>query len=476
MFTRIRESLIIILAFILVLSVNGVFSQEMKSLTLDECIKMALENNLSIKSAQEKIKLAEQKVNEARASFMPSISGSGTYIYAGKLPELEIDFSSMFSGMPSGISGAPSQDNIPSGGFPGMGSSGGSFALGKKHTSQIGLSLQQAIFTWGKILNSYKQAILNLESERQGFESIKQQVIFDTTRAFYGVLLAQELVKVTDMAVKQAEAHVKMAQDLVDAGTATNFDLLRAKVQLANIRSQSIKMQNMLKLAKDGLNNTLGISLDANFSLKGEFVYKPIELDLDSLLNSAMVNRPEIKQIQIQEEMARKIVNIAKAGNKPNIAFVGNYSYQSNNDKFDDAFERDNWKNTWNLTFALSVPIFDGLATRARVKQAKSAVKQIELGKEQLRNGITIEVRSAYSKFQEVKELLKAQEETVQQAEESLRIANIMYKNGMMTTVELMDTELAFTQAQTNYSNALNDYVIAIASLEKATGSKLIGN
>ncbi len=233
-------------------------------------------------------------------------------------------------------------------------------------------------------------------------------------------------------------------------------------------------MQNVLKLAKDGLNNTLGMSLDANFNLEGEFIYKPIEIDLDSLLKLAIVNRPEIKQIQIQEEMTKKIVNIAKAGNKPNIAFIGNYNYQSNTDKFDDAFERDNWKNTWNVTFALSMPIFDGLATRSRVKQAKSAFKQIELGKEQLRNGITIEVRVAYSKFQEAKELLKAQEETVQQAEESLRIANIMYKNGMITTVELMDTELAFTQAQTNYSNALNDYVIAIASLEKAIGSKLI--
>ncbi len=233
MFIHTRESLIIILAFILIFSVSDVFSQELKSLTLDECIEMAMKYNISIKSAQEKIKSAEQKVNEVRASFMPSISGSGTYTYAGKLPEFEIDFSSMLSGIPSGASGAPSEDNIPSKGFSSMGSSGGAFALGKKHTSQVGLSLQQAIFTWGKILNSYKQAILNLESEKQGFESIKQQVIFDTTKAFYGVLLAQELVKVTDMAVKQAEAHVKMAQDLVNAGTATNFELLRAKVQLA---------------------------------------------------------------------------------------------------------------------------------------------------------------------------------------------------------------------------------------------------
>ena len=121
---------------------------------------------------------------------------------------------------------------------------------------------------------------------------------------------------------------------------------------------------------------------------------------------------------------------------------------------------------------ALSVPIFDGLGTRARVKQAKGAVRQIQIGKEQLINGIGLEVRSAFSSFEEAEELLKVQDETIQQAQESLRIANLRYKNGMITSIELMDTELALTQAQTNYSNALNDYVIAIARIKKAIGSK----
>jgi outer membrane protein TolC len=139
----------------------------------------------------------------------------------------------------------------------------------------------------------------------------------------------------------------------------------------------------------------------------------------------------------------------------------------------DKVFKRDQWNNTWSVTLALSVPIFDGLATRSRVKQAKSTANQIQIGKEQLLNGIGLEVRAAYLSFVEAKDLLNVQGETVQQAEESLRIANLRYKNGLITNVELTDTELALTQAQTNYSNALNDYIIAIAKLEKATASKL---
>jgi outer membrane protein TolC len=107
------------------------------------------------------------------------------------------------------------------------------------------------------------------------------------------------------------------------------------------------------------------------------------------------------------------------------------------------------------------------------VKQAKSGLRQIQIGMEQLKDGIQLEVRAAFLGFQESKELLNAQEETVQQAKESLRIANLRYKNGMITNVELMDAELAYTQAQTNRFNALHDYAIAVAKLERATASAL---
>lgn len=439
-------------------------AQEAMTLTLDDSITTAIKNNPSLKAADEKIITAEQKVKEARASFMPTISGSGSYTYLGVVPTMEFDLSSLMGGLQP--QGAPSK-------FAQASSSSSGIPLGNEDTYSLGISAQQALFTWGKIRNAYKQTKLSLEAEKQGLETSKQKVIFDTTQAFYGVLLTDELVKVTSMAVDQVKAHVKVAQDLVDAGMATNFDLLRAKVQLANIQSQLIKMQNASKLARDGFKITVGLNLDTQIDLKGSFTYKPMELELGKLMESAMNNRPEIKQLEFQEKMGEKIVSLAKAGNKPNVALVYNYGYSSNADKFGDVFDGDEWDNTWNVTLALSVPIFDGLSTRAKVKQAESAVKQIKIGKSQLIDGINLEVRSAYMSFQESKELLRVQEETIQQAQESLRIANLRYKNGMLTSVELMDAELALTQAQTNYTNALNDYVIAIAKLEKATASKL---
>lgn len=459
-----RLAVLFFITFLLVNIAGTVMAQQSSpaTLTIDESIATALANNLSVKSAEEKVKVAEQKINEARASMMPSISGSGSYTYMGKLPQMQFDLSSLLKGITTG-------GTTPQGAPP----ASSSLSLGNKDTYSAGISAQQPLFTWGKILNAYSLTKISYEAEKQGLESIKQQVIFDTTKAFYGVLLTDQLVKVTQMAVDQVQAHTKTAQDLVDAGMATNFDLLRAKVQLANVKSQLIKMQNLLKLSKDLFKNTIGMNLDADVTLKGEFTYKPMEFEIDKLLDLAKNNRPEIKQLELQEKVGDKAVSLAKAGNKPNVALAYNYSYTSYADTLSKAFKRDNWNNTWSVTLALSVPIFDGLATRAKVKQAKGAVVQIKIGKEQLINGITLEVRSAYLSFGEAKDLLNVQQETVQQAEESLRIANLRYKNGLITNVELTDTELALTQAQTNYSNALNDYIIALAKLEKATASKL---
>jgi len=455
--------LLMFLLFIICLMMpNSAWCQDkvIKILTLQDSIQIAMENNLMIKNAHEKVKSAELKVNEARASMMPSISATGSYTYMGEIPTIEFNLDPSALGLPAGI--------------PGMGSGGkNEIPMGYEDTYSAGLSAQQPIFTWWKLSNNYKQAKLSLEAAKQELEATRQQITFDMTSAFYGALLVEKMVKVADMAVDQVQAHVKIAQDLVNAGMATNFDLLRAKVQLANIKSQAIKARNGLKLSRDAFKNVAGMDLSTEIELKGEMEYRPIDLELSKLIETAMANRSELKQMAYQEKALEYIVKIAKGGNKPNASLIGNYSYQSNADSLGDIFKGDEWKNTWSITLGLQIPIFDGLATRARVKQAESGLRQLQNGIELLKGGIELDVRASFLSFQEAKELLKAQEEAVQQAEESLRIAKLQYENGMITSIELMDAELALTQAQTNDYNALHDYIIAIAKLEKATASKI---
>lgn len=454
------------------------------SFTLEESIAFAQENSKSIKAAIENVELSKSKVDEAFSAMLPSLSASGSYSYFLYPPivmdeNTVADLQKAMEGVLTDLlppaeedgDGPPAEDGPPDKNETSSGESSGSTKIeADKHNYRASLTLQQPLFTWGKLRNNYKHAQLSLQASEHGLESAKQQLEFEVTKAFYGIVLTQKFIDVSKEAMAQVEKHHKTAEDLRDAGVATDYDVLRASVQLANMRSQLIKAKNALRLAKEGFKLILGLPSEAEVNVDGQLEYHQQEVNLEEILESALFNRPELKQLKLQKHAGEKIVEIAKAGNKPNLVFMSNVdaNYSTNLEKDVDR----SWKGSWNVTFALDIPIFDGFATKAKVKQAKSGLNQIELGRSQLEDAIKLEVKSAYLAFLEAQELIKVQEETVEQAVEGLRIANLQHENGMITNVELTDAELAKTQAQVNRLQARYDYTIAIAKLEKATGKK----
>ena len=450
--------------------------QPTTTFTLQDSIVFAQENSKSIKMAQENVNLVKAKVNEAISAMLPNLSGSGSYSYFIKplvildeetISKMQEALASIFPAMPTGT-----ETGTPTTPPPTAGPAETQSVEVDKHNIRASVTLQQPLFTWGKLRNNYKQTQLNLEAARQGLENAKQQLTSDVTKAFCGILLAQEFVKVAEEAVQQVEKHLKTANDLKSAGVSTNYEVLRASVQLANTRSGLIQAQNALRLAKEGFKITLGMDMSAGVNIEGKFEYEQVKKEFEQLVESAIENRPDLKQLKLQEEAGEKIVSIAKAGNKPNLALVSSYeAYKTG--KWEDDMDWSVTNQSWNVILALNIPIFDGFATRAQVKQAKSGLNQIRLGREQLEDGIWLEVKSAYLALQGAQALIDVQRETVQQAQEGLRIANLQYENGIITSIQLTDAQLALTQAEVNRLQALHDYTIAIARLEKAIGQKL---
>jgi len=432
-----RISKLILIFFILFFSYSIAQNANKITLTLDKSLQIAYEKNKSLLDQKEKINYARYKIDEARSNFFPQLSFQGNYTRLGVIPSMEIDIPGLFSRKMS---------------------------IGFNDNYDLGLSLSQPIFTWGRIRNSYDISNLSYQASQESYRDTKQKIKFDVTKSLYQIILFEELVKVGEEAKKNIEEHLKTVEARYKAGQASEFDLLRAKVQLANSDPPLIQAKNSLDLALNGFKNLLGLDLATEIKLEGELKYEPMEVDLPSTEKEALANRIELKSIYLQKEISRKALNIAKAGNRPTLAGFLNYDYKN---PFNSVQK---WDDDWNFGFSINFPLFDGFATQSRINQSKSNIKDLEIVQRQIEDGILLETRQAISNLNLAKENILSQKENVAQAKKSLEIAKVQYAEGMITSLEEMDTQLALTIAQTNYLQALADWLVAEAQYEKAVG------
>ena len=451
--------------FLIFLINLSVVAQEPRRLTLAESIEIAKQSNLTVQTTEQNLKTAEAQMRTARAGLLPRITANGNYTYFKDIQKSVIQAEGGF-GFPTP---GGETNEMPQ---PSTDSEADLIELefGAHHNFQGTLNLTQPIFAWGRYYYGYQAAKLNYQAVQQDVNAAYNQLRLDVSEAFYGALIAQEFVRVAQQSVTLVEKQLGIAEMSLEAGAATDFDVLRAKVQLANAKSQLVRAKNAAITAKDAYKTVLNIPLAEDVSVKGileipEKQQMP-SLNLDALIQQALKNRPEVHRTQFSENAARKQVDVAKTRRLPDLGFFTNYQISQN--------ERLTQMNRiWSLGFQINIPIFDGFATRAAVQQSESVLKQVQLGGKQVKTGVEFEVRNAYLNLLGAQTRIEVQREAVAQAQESVRIANLQFQNGIITTVALTDTQLALTQAEVNRLQAYHDYVVSLARLEKSVGQVL---
>lgn len=420
------------------------FSQERIILTLEESIRLALTQNPFHLASEKRIEAARSQLREAASGFLPSLNAQGLHTLDEKLFVLEF---------PSFIPGQPPER----------------VSIDFTKDYQFALSFSLPLFTSGRLTSGFKQAKYNLLSTEEASRQSAHLTVFNTKRAFYGVLLAHEIVKVAEEAVEVAEKHFQNVKSLYEVGMASKFDLLRSEVQVANLKPQLIKARNSLKITELGLKTLLGLDLAQPIELRGELTFEPYEPDLEESLIQALQNRPELSQLRYQKRMAAAMVKLARASGLPSVALSGAYNFWA--DQFN--FQKDNWQSYYTFNLVLTVPLFNGFSASARVAESKAVIKELDLTQKGLEETIRFEVRQAILNLKEAQESLLSQEKNVEQAQESLRIAELNFSEGLATTLDVSSAQAALSQAKTNYSQALFDYVVSLAELEKSMGISL---
>jgi len=451
-----RKSILILFVGLLlaILNFSSLYAQDV--LTLQKCLDIALKNNHLIRITREKLTETKGKKQEAFGHFLPSLTASASYTRLSEVSSL--DMTTMLL-QPEGGLGSLVR-------FYGYDTF--QYKMGEEDNYSASLSLSQPLFTWGKVRLGYKLASLNYNLTESVYNQVESEVIFNVKKSFYSVLLAKKFLEIAEEAVEVMEDQYQVIRGFYREGKVSSVDVDRVKVLLANAKTKKIKAANGLKLAKKALYNLINIDGE-EWEIEGELSFNTdeSEIDLKDSIKQALENRPEIKQVLIQKKMTECSLKLARAENRPNLALVGNYEYKK------PFYFEDEWDKSWNAGCYLTFPLFNGFSNWGRIKQAKAQISQVEIAYDQLKKGISLEIESIYLDLKEAEERIHAQEENVSLAKKNLKIIQERYERGLVSDLDLRETQLALTQAETEYSQALFDYNVALAKLQKAVGNKL---
>ena len=455
--TDFKKIMIIFLAIVLLscFLISRISHSEETPLTIEECIQLALKNNQELKIASQKLNTVRYTRIQTFGKFFPSLSLTGSYTKLSDVPEIEM--------------AAPELSYYaPAKGFVIVGYKSSPVEFGGKETISSRVSLTQPIFTGGKIFNAFRQSSYNYEIAKEDYRRIKENLIFNVKKAFYNVILAEKFVEISEEAKDVMQKHFDVTQALYREGKVSSYDVSKVKVQLVNTETNLIKAKNNLELAKKFLFNLINQKGIEGRPIKGTLEIEEMEVQsLEHYIQQAIKNRPEIIQLEYQKKISKTLLNLAIAENLPNISIVGNYDYQK------PYYFTDEWTGVWSGMAVLNFPILDGfgISNYGKIKSAKSMEEQTKIAKSQIEEAIKLEVEKAYLNLLESEKRILAQKENVNTAKENLKIAQERYRLGLLSDIEVRDTQLALTQAEVNYYQALYDYKIAQVELIKDIGA-----
>lgn len=402
-----------------------------EQLNLERCIAIALMKNPAVVAAKSTMDASESRVGQAKAGYYPVID---------------------FTTSASRTSVGPRQS---------LGFRTGSAIFNSYST---GATLNQTIYDFGKTGTQVRIQSLNSDSSSSDIENVSQQVILNVKQAYYGAIQAKYSRDVTEDTVKQTRQHLEQAKGFFDVGTRPRFDVTRAEVDLSNAKLNLIRAENALRLAVVNLNNAMGVPGAPEYAVfEGDLPFRKYEITFEKAIAAAYENRPDIKSVVARRQATESSVDLAVKAYYPVLTGNAGYSYAGN--EFPLA-------RGWNLGATLTFPLFSGFLTKYQVEEAKANLNVLRANEETVRQTVFLEVQQAYLNLGEAEERVPTAELGVKQAQENFDIANGRYAAGVGNPIEVTDAEVALSNAKLEHIQALYDYKVAQASLEKAMGTR----
>ena len=414
-----------------------------RSVTLEESLQHALSHNEALQIAREGLDKSHLRIRHAVADVLPQLDITMQYTRNWLLPTFFFD-------TPAGQQ---------------------QFTVGA-HNNLIGtVGIRQSIWGGGKSFSALRVARLLKQFSMEKVRAAKQQVHAQVETAFYDLLLAGELKHVSKSSVARARANFKRVEKLREAGRVSDYDLLRAQVQVAELLTDSIRTENAHILADLAFKNQIGIDPNEPITPRGTFreeIHLLSTIIETELIDLSMQMHPIVRQYSLEIEMLQQAESIARSESRPTIDLIVNGQWQAQKNEFD--FVKDDFHQSWFSGIAINIPIFDGFRTNAQVAQARSDTRQAELVQKQTERDVRFNILQACRSFFEVRARKRAQIQAVGLARRGLQIAESRYENGVGTQIEVIDGQLTLQRAEAELARVKRDLAVTLVQLELSAG------
>lgn len=455
----------------LILSVGLSFS--LFGITLEESISLARQNNKDLLMAEMEVSKADNQYYDVRGSLLPQISLQGGYSLSKTyLPDkvknvtipsvtdmLDPAQATQHDWMLAGV-----LDGVTSSMIPSSPKEEGSLAMQ--------LKLEQVLYLGGKLMNGIKGVDKYRRIQRLQYDVKEQDVILQTTKMFYATLLAKKVVEIQEEALSTAQAHLNRVQIFEGEGQVSEFDLLRAQLEVAKLEPGLLKAQNDYELALEAFRKQIGVE-DTEIIPEGEFVMPAIsEIDLTEAQELAMEERNELELLNLAKEIKQLTYNAEKGNFLPNVALSASASLYTAADEY--VVKKDDFGTQYSIGIGFSLPIFTGLSNKNKISYARHELGLAQLQEDNTRDLIRLQIKQNHQNLMHAVHNYEVQQQNIRMAQRNLELAQLRFENQMGIQLEVFDAQTMLSSIKMQYIATIYEVIVAERELTKSIGYKLV--
>ena len=428
------------------------FGQDTELLTLPKAITYALDHKAEAEQARLDIEMGDAQIAEVKASAYPNVSISSTTSYNPLLQETVL---------PGEVFGMPGEKMR--------------VAFGQRWIASANAQVTQVLFNQS-VFTGLKAARSTKEFYQVNAQLTDEQIIERVANAYFQVYQADQMLENLDSTLSITRETVNIIKGLFDAGLAKKIDYDRSNVVLNNIVASRQQLVNAVQISENALKFMIGMPMEQEIELPATTFDTPKMAAYDSTLTN---NRTEVKVLEKQIELLNWQKKASEAAYYPTVALAANYGAFGQGDKVPWWHGERNgvfWSDVSGINLQVNIPIFNGFATRSRIRINDIEIRKAEAGLRDVKLGLDLEQKNAVTQINNNLITIKTQEANVSLAEEVLANTQNNYRYGLATLNDLLDAERDLSDARNNLTRAQLDYKLAEIELLKSQGALRILN